>query len=306
MGVDKIMNRMPGKVKLNLSKLLQAKPSVFLFRHAPIWISMRFLRMLGVLYYIFNEKERKLIERNIRDVFKDTGEAEGIIRKAFDGIFSHYSEKLLMAYRNFDLLLEEIGRNIEYKGTHYIDEALGKGGVLMVTGHFGGVEFMPLALHLKDYPVSMVVAFQSEELKNSLKARAAEHNVELIDGHSDEVAKEVIDAVHRGRIVVTECDEVEAWRTRGDRTLNAFGGEIMIDRTLEVLCRRCSTTVLSSFMVRTKNGYCLTVDTVSESVSKTEEPVSIRILRNFEHTVMSFPEQWYEWKKFHKMRPEIA
>lgn len=300
------MNRMSGNYKLNLSKLLQAAPSVFLFRHAPIWVSTRFLRILGVFYYILNAKERVQIERNIRDVFKDTSEAESIIKKTFEGIFSHYSEKLLMAYRNFDTLLDEIGKNITYSGLHHLDSALAKGGALVVTGHFGGVEFMPLALHLKDYPVSMVVAFQSEQLKTSLRARAAEHNVELIDGHSHEVVTEIVDSIHRGRLVVTECDEVEAWRTKGNKTIDAFGGEIKIDRTLDILCRRCGTSVLSAFMVRQGSGYCLTVDTIRETVKKEAEPISVSIFRKFEKTVMTFPEQWYEWKKFHKMRPEIA
>jgi hypothetical protein len=58
-------------------------------------------------------------------------------------------------------------------------------------------------------------------------------------------------------------------------------------------------------MVRTGNGYLLSIDVIEEERESTD-PISVKILRKFEENVMRFPEQWYEWKKFHKMRPEIA
>jgi len=290
---------------MNLSNFLQAAPNVFLFKYAPLWVSTRYLHLLGSLYYIVNHRERELIQKNIMMVFTNPDEASEIVKKAFTGIFSHYSEKLLMAYRNFDRLLREVGENIEFTGLEHIDRALKKGGVLLVTGHVGAVEFMPLALHLRHYPVSMVVAFKTERLKQNLMARAKTRDVELIDGHGTNVMHEVISALKRGRIVVTECDEVEAWRTKGNRTINAFGGKMLLDRTLDVLCRRSKAFVLSSFMIRTPHGYCLTIDEIEEQRTE-EETISVRILRKFEQCVMMFPDQWYEWKKLHKMRPEIA
>ena len=301
-----MMSRRRKMFKLNLSKFLQATPNVLLFKHAPIWLSTRYLRILGMLYYIINSGERNLIEQNIREVFKNRSEAETIVKKAFDGIFFHYSEKLLMAYRNYDMLKKEIGKSIEYSGLEHIEKALRHSGVLLVTGHFGGVEFMPLALHLRNYPVSMVVAFQTEQLKKNLMARAMVRDVELIDGHGKDVMREVISAIKRGRIVVTECDEVEAWRTKSNMTIDAFGGQIRLDRTLDVLCRRSGATVLSTFMVRTEKGYRLAVDTIEEEICAADEPISVHILKKFEQVVMMFPDQWYEWKKFQKMRPEIA
>lgn len=305
MGVNKMMNHVSGVSRVNLSRFLQAKPNIRLFQHAPIWFSVRYLRLLGTLYYLLNRKERFLIEKNIKDVFKNGKQTEKIIRQAFDGIFFHYSEKLLMAYRNYDMLEREIGGTIDYSGLENIDRDLGKKGILLVTGHFGGVEFLPLALHLRHYPVSMVVAFQTEQLKKSLTARAAMHDVELIDGHGNNVMQEIVSAIDRKRIVVTECDEVEAWKTKENRTIDAFGGQIKLDRTLDVLVRRSGADVLSAFMVRTKNGYRLIVDVIEEEHEE-KQPVSVRVLKKFEEHVMMFPEQWYEWKKLHKMRPEIA
>ncbi|MHB9027163.1 MAG: lysophospholipid acyltransferase family protein [Candidatus Latescibacterota bacterium] len=291
---------------MNISKFFQAAPNVFLFRYAPIWLCTRYLQIMGWLYYSANQNERKLIERNIQDVFRSQPDVNAIVRKTFKGIFSHYSEKLIMAHRNYTILKRELRDAMEYSGLRDLDEALGRGGVIMVTGHFGGVEFMPLALALRGYPVTMVVSFQTERLRESLMQRAAEVNVELIDGHAGNVMPQAIQALKRGRILLTECDEVDEWRTKGNQTVEAFGGSVRLDRSLEVLCRRTGSTALGSFMVRTEQGYRLTVVPIGDRERAPEENMSAQILKTFERFVIMFPDQWYQWKKFHKMRPETA
>ena len=291
----------------NLSRFLQATPNVLMFTYAPPVVSTRYLHLLGSLYYIANRKERSLIEKNIMTVFKDRKDARKIVRKAFQGIFSHYSEKLVMAYRNYDSLKSELWRQMDYLGLEHLDRALEKGGVVLFTGHFGAVEFLPLALALKGYPVTMTVNFQTERLKKSLMERAEEVDVELIDCRNGDVMVHALDALRRGRILLTECDEVDAWKAETDRTIEAFGGHIRVDRALEVLARRAKATIIGSFMVRTGSGYCLNVVPVNDRTeSPVRENVSVNVLRIFEQFVMMFPDQWYQWKKFHKMRPGVA
>ncbi len=291
---------------MNISKFFQAGPNVFLFKYAPIWFCTRYLESLGWVYYMANKNERELIEHNIRAVFQTGKEAKAIIRRTFKGIFSHYSEKLIMAHRNYGILKRELGEALEYSGLRHLDKALEKGGVVLVTGHFGAVEFMPLALALRKYPVTMVVAFQTERLKESLMERAAEVNVELIDGHGENVMQQAIQALKRGRILLTECDEVDTWRTKANQTMPAFGGSIRVDRSVEVLCRRSGATAIGSFMVRTGKGYRLTLVPVGDRESAPQQDMATEILKTFERFVMMFPDQWYQWKKFHKMRPETA
>ena len=291
---------------MSISRFLQAPPNIFLFKYAPYSFSIWYLRLLGKLYYIANRKERRLIEKNIMTVFQSRTEAREIIQKSFDGIFSHYSEKLLMAYRNLGTLKKEVGGVIEYSGLHYLDNALKKGGVVLVTGHFGAVEFMPLALHLKNLPVSMVVAFQTQRLKKSLEERAESNGIELIDGHSGNIFFNQVNALKRGRILLTECDEVDAWSTKGDRTIDAFGGKVKLDRSIEVLCRRSGATPLGAFLIRTAKGYRLTIVPIGEEAELKSKNLAEDIFKTFERFVMMSPDQWYQWKKFHKMRPEVA
>ncbi len=296
---------------MNLSQFLQATPNVFLFRYAPQRFSIRYLNVLGTLYYTFNRKEKNLIKQNIMTVLKSREDANEIIKRVFKGIFSHYAEKLIMAYRDFDTLEKEMSESITYIGLEYLDDALKKGSVVLVTGHFGAVEFMPLALYLRHYQISMVVSFQTQKLKESLTTRAMKGDVELIDGNGEDVLLQAISALKRKRIFITECDEVDTWKSKGDRTIEAFGGRIRLDRSLEVLFRRTKATFLAAFMIRKGSKYSFTIIPIiipinNENQKIMDEGISVVILKTLEEFVMMFPEQWYQWKNFQKMRPVIA
>jgi len=176
---------------------------------------------------------------------------------------------------------------------------------MLVTGHFGAVEYMPLVLHIRRYPVTMVVACSTDRLRNNLVARAEKNNVQLIDGHGGNILGQMLDALKGGRIVVTECDEVDAWRTNGHDTIPAFGRRVLKDRTLSIISRRSHSTVLCAFLLREAGGYRFIVEPVDGVVSETGD-VGLGVFQVFERKVMQFPDQWYQWKKFHKMLPEYV
>jgi len=291
---------------MNISQFFQATPNVILFQHAPIWFCKWYLSLLGSLYYIVNRREHRVIEQNIKMVFKENGEVKTIVRKTFRGIFTHYAEKLIMAHRKYSRVKQELGQITNYSGLDNLDAALKKGGVILVTAHLGGVEFMPLALALRKYPATMVVRFQTARLKESLMKRAEEVGVELIDSESENVLQKAMDSLKKGRILLTECDEIDAWKPLKNNTINAFGCQILLDRSLEVMCRRSGSTVLGSFMIRRGGGYELTIVPFGDERKIASEGLAAVILKTFEQIVMMFPDQWYQWKKFHKMRPEMA
>jgi len=290
---------------MSISQFLQAPPNVLIFRHAPVWLAKRYLHMLGKLYYIANRKERKVIEQNISTVFNDPVVVKKIVNKTFQGIFEHYTEKLLMAYRNLDTLKSEVGEVLEFTGLEHLDEARRKGGVIMVTGHFGAVEFMPMALNLRQCPVSMVVTFQTEKLKESLVKRAIENDIELIDGGGCDLIRRQIKALKTGRVLLTECDEVDVWNIREHKTIAAFGSKISVDRTIAFLARLTGAQVLGAFILRTEKGYRFMIEPIGMA-DNVEEGLSEQIMKTLERVVMNAPEQWYQWKKLHKMRPEVA
>ena len=154
---------------LSLSKFLQMKLNSFLFRFLPFSVSRWHLLVLGRLYYFLNWTEKALIRKTIHHVFKRKFPAPVLNRKikaAFTGIFDHYHEKLFVAYSNFPRLVKFLRSQVRFVGEDDLQAALQAGkGVIMVTGHFGAVEFLPGALALNGYPTSMICRFQTNPPK---------------------------------------------------------------------------------------------------------------------------------------------
>ena len=163
--------RLP-KISLSLSKFLQMRLNSFLFRFLPFSVSRWYVMVLGRLYYFLNWREKTLIRKTIQHVFKRKIPAPVLkkkIKAAFTGIFDHYHEKLFVGYSNFPRLLKFLKSQVRFAGEEHLQAALEDGkGVILVTGHFGAVEFLPGALAMNGYPTSMICRFQTNRLRESL------------------------------------------------------------------------------------------------------------------------------------------
>ncbi len=163
----------PWKFSLNLSKFCQAKLNVFLFRFLPFRISRWYLSQIGKIYYLFKAREKALIQATIRHVCGGDLEPRSLktlIKDAFQGIIDHYHEKLFVAYSNFPRLLKFLRNRIKLNGKQELEEILAQGrGIILVTGHYGVVEFLPSALAVRGYPTTMICRFQTNRLRESLQ-----------------------------------------------------------------------------------------------------------------------------------------
>ncbi len=136
-------------------------------------------------------------------------------------------------------------------GTEELQQALAIGrGVILVTGHFGAVEFLPGALSLNGYPAAIIVRPQTRELAVSLAQRAALINLTLIIPENGKVLPAALRALREGRILITEADEFEMWRLHESQTVNFLGFQIPADRTLEVLQKRSGAPLLTALVRR--------------------------------------------------------
>ena len=163
-------------ISLSLSKFLQMKLNSFLFRFLPFSVSRCYVTVLGRLYYLLCWAERTLIRKTIKHVFGRKIAPPMLnkkIKAAFKGIFDHYHEKLYVGYSNFPRLLKFLKSQVSFAGAENLQAALQDGkGVILVTGHFGAVEFLPGALALNGYPTSMICRFQTTRLRESMGQRA--------------------------------------------------------------------------------------------------------------------------------------
>ncbi len=294
------------KAKLSLSKFLQMKMNHWFFRFLPFTISRFYVTILGRVYYLVNRPERVLIRQAINQVFQGklaAAELQGKIKAAFRGIFDHYHEKLFVGYSSFPKLLDIFRNQVRFQGREKLQEALNAGnGVILVTGHFGAVEFLPGALVMNGFPTSMICRFQTTRLREAQGRRAEWIGLDLIDADKGQSFFAAVKALKQGRILITECDEFERWRPDPQRQTYFLNRNLTSDRTLELLRRRSGAPVITAMVKRDgEKRYTCQLTAIGNGAAPMNMPLSEQCLRVLETSVQNHPEQWYQWKNFAKM-----
>ena len=292
--------------KISLSKFLQMRLNSCLFRLLPFSISRTYIRVLGKLYYLLNWPEKVLISNTCRYIFRRKYAANDLPRKikgVFRGVFDHYHEKMFLGYSHFPRLCKFLKTRIKFTGADQLQEALATGkGVMLVTGHFGAVEFLPGVLALNGYPTSMICRFQTTRLRESMGKRAAAVGLELIDADDGNIILAAMKALKQGRILITEVDEFDEWRPDPRRDSYFLNCRLPADRTLDLLQKRSGAEVVTALMKREgRKRYTCDLTGISNGAFPGHLSLSERCLSVLEETVEAHPEQWYQWKKFGKL-----
>ena len=297
-----IWGRLSGR--MGLSRFLQWRFNTILLRLLPFRIARVYIGLLGRVYFLFNREEKEEIKRNLCAVIRRllrTQPVELIIRRTFRGIYAHYHEKLFTAYASYSKVCRFVERQVQLEGQHLLEEALSQGrGLILVTGHFGAVEFLPTALALNGFGVTMVVRFKTEQLKRTLKRRAARLGITLLDATEGEgVMFSALRALKSNRILITECDEFEAWRPCRTRRTQFLGYPSPMDRTLDLFQRRHDSPVIMGLVIRkSKQYYEISLHSLENGQFDNETiPIAERALRVLESYILETPEQWYQWKE---------
>jgi Kdo2-lipid IVA lauroyltransferase/acyltransferase len=291
-------------LKLNLSKFFQMRLNSWLIRLLPFFISRYYLITLGRLYYYFNRKEKRLIEKTITFVLGkklSDKELRRTIRETFRGIFDHYHEKLSLAYRPLTKERKYFAKKMSFEGEAVLQQALAEGkGAILATGHFGAVEFLPAALAFQGYKVAIICRFQTSRLRDSLVAKAKQVNLEVIDSDKGNCLLAALKALKQGRIIITEADEFDEWKTKDNHQISFLGAKLDYDRALDVLSKRSGSPVVSALVSRSGKGYTLHLNRINTQGPATAK-VGEQALELLEKICKLRPMQWYQWKKFGQM-----
>ncbi|MBN2659208.1 MAG: lysophospholipid acyltransferase family protein [Spirochaetales bacterium] len=292
----------PFSFTLSLSKFLQARLNVLIFRFLPFHTSRLYLLFLGKIYYNIKKKEKSHIENTLRDVWKDSRSPEdldAIIKDTFRGIIAHYHEKLFIAYNNLPNTLKFLRKSVQLTGEEEFKAALAKGkGVILVTAHYGAVEALPGALAVRGYPVTMILRFQTQRLKESLNKRAEPLGLELMDLDEGNVFMQAVNALKKGRILITECDEFDAWRTSKQNPVKFLGQQFDGDRTLEILHKRSGSAVATALMHREgQKKFTMNLKTLITEEDD-HRSVSQSALTVLDEAINKTPHQWYQWADY--------
>jgi lauroyl/myristoyl acyltransferase len=256
----------------------------------------------GSVYYAFNSVERRKIEEGVNDLLGPGARAESTKKKVFAHILEHYFEKLLVANRPRSFLDAFVRNRVAARGLESLDAALARGrGAIAVTAHWGAVELIPPVLVERGYPVSIVLEARTPRLRAALERLVVGRDVELImASRGDRVLDRIFGALQKGRILVTQVDEVDAWRKRPSRTIRLFGKALFFDHSLDFIAKRSGAASVGIFCRRSGSlRYDLSCEEIA--LDPAVEDVAIKAMKLWERRTMEEPEQWYQWKKWSEM-----
>lgn len=294
------------RFKPSLSQFLQMTLNHLLLRFLPFTISRFYIRVLGRIYYLLHRQEKSLVRETVSRIFRGkiaAGELQRKIQGVFRGIFDHYHEKLFVGFSNFPNLVTFFRNQVCFQGREMLQEALAAGkGVILVTGHFGALELLPGALAVNGFPTAMICRFKTTRLREAQGRRAEWLGVNLIDADKGKSFFAAVKALKEGGILITECDEFEAWRPDPQRETHFLNHKLAADRTLELLRRRSGAPVVTAVVQRDgQQRYTCHFSPVSHGAAPVNLPVSEQCLRVLETSVQNHPEQWYQWHNFAMM-----
>jgi lauroyl/myristoyl acyltransferase len=301
-GTEGILKRM-GK---NLSAFLQWQPNVSLIQRMGWPMAFRYVSLLGSLYYFIRAHEKRKIIEAIQETFaatKRSQEIRTITRNVFKGILHHYCEKLFNAYESVPNLKAFFDQSIEAPSLHKIDDALRqRKGILFVTGHFGGIEYIPIFLSLRGYPISVIIKCATDHLKERLHARARDLGIRVIDAQQENILGAVLRDLRENRVIFIECDEIEEWKPSRAEKISFLGKKIGVDKTINLIQRRSGAQIVFGLLHRVSlERYSFIIHSCEDILEK--RPVSVSsiggsLLNMFERYVLQHPDRWYQWKKF--------
>jgi lauroyl/myristoyl acyltransferase len=152
-----------------------------------------------------------------------------------------------------------------------LDKAIGQGrGVLFVTGHYGGIEYIPIFLALKGYPMSVIAKFATKQLKEVTYLQTKDLGLQLIDtDRESNVWGSVIRALRENRIVFIECDEIEKWKQSQNEKMLFLGKTIGVDKTINLIQRRTKAEVVFGILHRfSLRKYRLIIESCEDMLSR--------------------------------------
>jgi Kdo2-lipid IVA lauroyltransferase/acyltransferase len=294
--------------KVNLSSFLQSRFNIFIFNKMGWALTYAYIYLLGKIYFFFKRTEKNNIAAALAEVYsgaKSLTEIQTVTKKVFMGILSHYYEKVFNAFSDAETLRAFFGTHVSSEGLTALDEGLSGGkGVLLVTGHVGGVEFIPLYLGAKKYPVTMIVRFSTERLREMSFKQADRFSVRIIDaGTTPNIMKAISSNLKENRIVITQCDEMDEWRHSAKEKIFFLGRQTRLDKTLNVLSKRMAAPIVFGTMHRGEDHRYTFIATSCEEMTRRHQrsadtSIGEVLLKFLEQYIYRYPEGWYQWKKY--------
>ncbi len=297
-------NRKALKPTIGISNFFQLPFNVALVKILPFSIIRIYMYILGVLYFVVAYQQTIRISRSFNYVFQPNLKRPSTYLqfiKTYGGVFEHYYEKLLLGYKSIRTISNYLGKRLVSSFPDCFKERINnRQGCILVTGHFGAVEFLPLASGMLNIKIAMIVRFKTEELRRALQKKADHYDVYVIDADKPNVIKKAMQAIQDGRVLITECDEFSKWHPNKKLSLSVFGKRYQADRTLDFFYKKANVPAYLCLMKRENGNYRMVIDPIADGQSPNVS-LAINAWKQLERYILKYPEQWYQWKSAYSL-----
>ncbi len=293
--------------RFGLSRFLQARFNISMYMFFGWWLARIYISILGRLYYLIRRGEKQIIRQSVTDVvtlINRNNERDDIIKKVISGILSHYYEKLFIAFQGKKKATQFLTRNISAENINIIKKSLNNGkGVVLITGHYGAIEYIPALLAVNSIKISMIAKFKTSQLRERIYKQADEYCIRMIDADAKgNVLNRAINELRENRVLVTQCDEFDEWRP-SEKNTTFLGHVTGLDRTINILIKRTGAEVVFGLLHRhSLNQYSLILYSREQMLGlfpsmqpNTSGEMALKMLEQF---IFRYPEQWYQWEKY--------
>ncbi len=284
----------------DISRFFQSPFNALLARILPFTVLRLYFYTLGLTYYMSQPNERlKLTE----GVYRNLGcqdaplKLSTMILKTILGICEHYAEKMINAHAPLGSMINYLMERVHMQNASWLDGIVGTNkGCLMITGHFGAVEYLPLFLAARGYKLSMVIRFKTNKLREILLRKSKQFDAKLIDADRSNVIRQALESIRQGRILITQCDEFQHWKPGHRRLISVFGTLVPQDKTLDIIHNRTGVPACLGLMRRDNRKYTLHIDPISDGNGR-DISLAAQSWHILERYILRYPEQWYQWQE---------
>jgi len=258
-------------------------------------IKKRFLT-IGREWYEEHSDEEDLIRENLTSL--NLRNDQEMVDAVKAHIVYHYAEKILPhagTTEEFALFLDSNVDTTEAK--EQIAEAQKKGGVLIATPHFGGVELVVPSISRMGFDANAVLKFSTQNLSDKANAfvKKMASSGEFAPISFIELGKpgsngalDMAGALRRGEVLFTVFDEETGYSVPAQLFGRTVEGGAGLDKLLKFA--GASATAFNVFMVRGgDNQYKMVLKKID---IEAENPIQ-QMYDNLEETLTEYLEQWY-------------
>jgi len=262
-------------------------------------------RAMGALVMVISPRHRRIVMTNLGLAFPEKSELE---RRVIARRFYHLLLRGLLEFLRMPATSEqEIIAGNKLQGKHYIDDALARGGgVVLITAHYGNWETMGARLALAGYrPLNVIARNQRDQEVTELLTGLRKHGgLRIIprDGAIRECVARMRDNEVLGMLIDQNAGEHGVF-------VDFFGKLASTAAGAAVLAQRTQAAIIPIFCVRRPDGAQVGEIGPPVEVQRTDDPQAdiiantARFTKVVEEAIRRHPDHWFWIHQRWKARP---